>query len=78
MKVLELLSSPVWTGPAEPMAAVAAFLRGRGHEVEVAVDTRRPGDLRERLRGLGFTVRDDLALSTRGFPPPLLGDARRL
>jgi glycosyltransferase involved in cell wall biosynthesis len=78
VKILELLSSPVWTGPAEPMASAAAFLRGRGHEVEVAVDTRRPGDLRERLRGLGFTVRDDMALSTRGFPPPLLGDARRL
>ena len=78
MRVLELLSSPVWTGPAEPMASVAAHLRARGHDVEMAVDARRPGDLRERLRGLGFTVRDDLALSTRGFPPPLLGDARRL
>ncbi len=78
MRVLELLSSPVWTGPAEPMASVAAYLRGCGHQVEVAVDTRRPGDLRERLRGLGFTVRGDLALTTKGFPPPLLSDARRL
>jgi L-malate glycosyltransferase len=78
VKVLELLSSPVWTGPAEPMASVAAFLRRRGHAVEVAVDARRPGDLRDRLRALGFVVRDDLALSTKGFPPPLLGDARRL
>ncbi len=78
MKILELLSSPAWTGPAEPMASVAAFLSRRGHEVEVAIDTRRQGDLGERLRGLGFTVRGDLALSTRGFPPPLLGDARRL
>ncbi|GEJ56326.1 glycosyltransferase family 4 protein [Anaeromyxobacter diazotrophicus] len=78
MRILELLSSPVWTGPAEPMASVAAGLRRRGHEVELAVDARRPGDLRERLRALGFTVRDDLALSTRGFPPPLLADALRL
>lgn len=78
MKVLELLSSPVWTGPAEPMASVAAHLRARGHQVEIAVDARRPGDLRARLCSLGFTVRGDLALTTRGFPPPLLADARRL
>ncbi len=78
MRVLELLSSPVWTGPAEPMASVAAHLRARGHHVEMAVDARRPGDLRDRLRALGFTVRDDLALTTKGFPPSLLGDARRL
>src|SRR3990172_6449690 len=78
MRILELLSSPVWTGPAEPMASVAGYLRSRGHEVEVAVDARRPGDLRARLRALGFAIRDDLALSTKGFPPALLGDARRL
>ena len=78
MRILELLSSPVWTGPAEPMASVAAWLRGRGHEVELAVDARRPGDLRQRLRTLGFVVRDDLALTTRGFPPSVLGDARVL
>lgn len=78
MKILELLSSPAWTGPAEPMASVAGWLRRRGHEVQLAVDARRPGDLRERLRALGFPVRDDLALSTKGFPPPLLADAWRL
>ncbi len=78
MRILELLSSPAWTGPAEPMASVAAFLRARGHAVELAVDSRRPGDLRERLCAMGFTVRGDLALTTRGFPPSLLGDARRL
>ncbi len=78
MRVLELLSSPAWTGPAEPMASVAAQLRARGHHVELAVDSRRPGDLRDRLRALGFAVRGDLALTTRGFPPALLGDARRL
>jgi glycosyltransferase involved in cell wall biosynthesis len=78
MRILELLSSPVWTGPAEPMATLAGELRARGHTVELAVDTRRPGDLRDRLRALGFPVRDDLALTTRGAPPPLLSDARRL
>jgi L-malate glycosyltransferase len=78
MKILELLSSPAWTGPAEPMASVADALRQRGHDVELAVDARRPGDLRERLRALDFALRDDLVLSTKGFPPTLLSDALRL
>ncbi|HTP25947.1 MAG TPA: glycosyltransferase family 4 protein [Anaeromyxobacteraceae bacterium] len=78
MRVLELLSSPCWTGPAEPMASVARYLLHRGHHVEVAVDTRRPGDLRDRLVAMGFAIRGDLALTTRGFPPPLLCDVIRL
>jgi len=78
VRVLELLSSPVWTGPAEPMASVALELRRRGHEVQVAVDARREGDLRERLRALGFPPRGDLVLSTKAGPLSLLADARRL
>ena len=50
VRILELLSSPVWTGPAEPMASVALALRRRGHQVEAAVDAVRPGDLAARLR----------------------------
>jgi glycosyltransferase involved in cell wall biosynthesis len=78
LRILELLSSPVWTGPAEPMASVARALQRRGHRVEVAVDSRRPGDLRDRLRALGLPVRGDLALSTRAGPLAHLGDAGRL
>ena len=78
MRVLELLSSPAWTGPAEPMASVAAELRARGHHVEVGVDTRRAGDLQDRLRALGFAIRSDLALTTKGFPPSWPRDARQL
>ncbi|HVP66136.1 MAG TPA: glycosyltransferase family 4 protein [Anaeromyxobacteraceae bacterium] len=74
VRVLELLSSPAWTGPAEPMASVARELSRRGHDVEIAVDTRREGDVRARLEGLGFRVRTDLALSTKGGPGAFLGD----
>ncbi len=78
MRVLELLSSPVWTGPAEPMASVARELVARGHHVEVAVDGRREGDLRERLAALGLPPRADLALSTKGGPVEIVRDALRL
>ena len=78
MRVLELLSSPAWTGPAEPMTSVARQLVRRGHRVEVAVDARREGDLRERLAAEGFPPRTDLALSTKGGPLDLIRDLVRL
>jgi L-malate glycosyltransferase len=78
VRILEMLSSPVYTGPAEPMASVAAFLASRGHVVELATDSRRPGDLRRRLAERGFSLRDDLVLSTKGFPPSVFKDALRL
>jgi glycosyltransferase involved in cell wall biosynthesis len=78
VRVLELLSSAWWTGPAEPMASVARELAARGHEVELAVETLREGNLVARLRADGFTVRDDLALSTKSGPVRYLRDARRL
>ncbi len=78
MRVLELLSSPVWTGPAEPMASVARELRRLGHAVEMAVDTHRQGDLRRRLEVAGFAVRGDLALSTKAGPLAFVADAARL
>jgi glycosyltransferase involved in cell wall biosynthesis len=74
VRILELLSSPVWTGPAEPMASAAGILARRGHRVEVAVDRLRPGDLRERLRALGLPLREDLALSTKAGPVAWLRD----
>jgi glycosyltransferase involved in cell wall biosynthesis len=78
MRILELHASPWWTGPAEPMASVARHLAARGHAVEVAVDTAREGDLRDRLRALGLAVRDDLALSTKAGPIAWARDAVRL
>jgi glycosyltransferase involved in cell wall biosynthesis len=78
MRVLELLSSPAWTGPAEPMLSVARALVRRGHQVQVAVDTRREGDLRERLAAEGFPPRGDLVLSTKAGPLAFVGDVLRL
>ncbi len=56
------------------MASVAAGLARRGHQVQVAVDTLRPGDLRERLRALGLAPRADLSLSTKAAPLSYLRD----
>lgn len=60
------------------MASVARELVRRGHFVEMAVDTLRPGDLSERLRKMGFAVHDELGLSTKSFPPRIALDVHRL
>jgi L-malate glycosyltransferase len=78
VRILELLSSARWTGPAEPMASVARELRARGHAVEIAVETHRAGDLAARLRSDGHAVREDLALSSKAGPIRYLLDVRRL
>ena len=41
MKVLHLLASPCFTGPAESVAQLALAQRRLGHEVSVAVDRKR-------------------------------------
>ena len=78
MRILELLASPMWTGPAEPMSSVARELIRRGHFVQAGVDSVRPGDLLERLRGFGLALREDLALSTHSGPWRLAADLHRL
>ncbi|HXN42086.1 MAG TPA: glycosyltransferase family 4 protein, partial [Myxococcaceae bacterium] len=78
MNVLELLSSPVWTGPAEPIASVSRGLLDRGHYLEWGIDTRRTGDLGQHLRELGFRVREDLRLCTKGGLMAIAADAARL
>jgi len=57
---------------------VARELVRRGHHVEFGVDTRRDGDIRERLAALGFPPRSDLALTTKGGPGAYVADIYRL
>jgi glycosyltransferase involved in cell wall biosynthesis len=78
MRVLELLASNRWTGPAEPMASVARELQRLGHAVEFAVETAREGSLSPRLLELGFRVRDELVLGPKAGPLGFLRDVRSL
>lgn len=78
MRILELLASNRWTGPAEPMASVARELIRLGHAVEVAVETSREGTIVGHLRGLGLTVREELGLGPKDGALGFLRDLRRL
>jgi glycosyltransferase involved in cell wall biosynthesis len=78
MRVLELLTSNRWTGPAEPVASVARELIRLGHAVELGVETARSGALVPRLKELGLVVRDDLVLCPGAGALPFLRDRRCL
>jgi glycosyltransferase involved in cell wall biosynthesis len=78
MRVLELLASNRWTGPAEPMASVALQLLRLGHQVEIAVETSRGGTIVPQLRGMGLTVREELGLGPKDGALGFLRDLRRL
>jgi glycosyltransferase involved in cell wall biosynthesis len=60
------------------MASLSADLKKRGHHIELAVDTRRQGELVQRLQGLGFSPRSELALSTKSNPWIIARDVARL
>jgi hypothetical protein len=83
MRILHLLSTPVFSGPAEAVALLAESQRRAGASVTVAVDRTRSGTGTEepaaaRFEALGLLDGRGLALSTRGGPLALLSDARRL
>lgn len=49
MRILHLLASPFWSGPAEIVARLALAQRALGHEVTVAVDRKRTKTPAEEL-----------------------------
>ncbi len=83
MRILHLLASPFWSGPAELVALLATAQRALGHEVSVAIDRRRDEAASEelalpRLQALGLVDDGGLELSVKAPPWSLLADARRL
>ena len=83
MKVLHLLASPYWTGPAENVAWLALAQREQGHEVSVAIDCKRRTAPAEelaapRLQALGLLDERGLELSVKSSPLAMLADVRRL
>lgn len=83
MRILHLLASPFWSGPAENVALLAQAQRQAGHEVSVALDRRRTKvDAEEpavpRFEALGLLDSGGLELSVKSPPWAVLGDMRRL
>ncbi|MGO9831791.1 MAG: glycosyltransferase [Myxococcaceae bacterium] len=83
MRILHLLSSPVFSGPAEAVALLALAQQRAGASVSVAVDTAREGTGTEepavpRFEALGLLDGRGLALCTKGSPVQVLTDVLRL
>jgi glycosyltransferase involved in cell wall biosynthesis len=83
MRILHLLASPFFSGPAENVALLALAQREAGHEVSVAVDRRRKDVPSEepavpRFRELGLLDEGDLELSVKSPPWRMWSDLRRL
>ena len=68
MHVLLTLASSSVTGPAERMLGDAQVLRAAGHEVTIAFDTRRPGNLREACEARQLAIAEELKLSRVSGP----------
>ncbi|MDX2010445.1 MAG: glycosyltransferase [Myxococcaceae bacterium] len=83
MKVLHLLASPFFSGPAESLTQLALAQRARGHEVHVAVDLKRRSTAAEelavpRLEALGLLSDVGLELSVKSSPLAVAKDIAKL
>ncbi|MDC0708935.1 glycosyltransferase [Stigmatella sp. ncwal1] len=83
MRILHLLASPFWSGPAENVALLALAQREAGHEVTVAVDRRRTKVGAEepavpRFEALGLLDSEGLELSVKSPPWRIWRDLRTL
>lgn len=83
MKILHLLASPFFTGPAETITQLALAQRAQGHEVTIAVDRKRTMTTSEelitpRLESLDLLSPLPLELSVKSSPMRMLRDVREL
>jgi glycosyltransferase involved in cell wall biosynthesis len=79
MRILHLLASPVFSGPAENVALLALAQRELGHEVSVAIDRKRVETTSEepsaeRLSALGLLDQGGLELSVKSWPMAIARD----
>jgi len=83
VRILHLLASPFFSGPAQLVTELALAQRALGHEVTVAVDLRRrttPAEelAQPRLEQLALLDRGGLELSVKSSPFQVLRDVRTL
>lgn len=83
VKILHLLASPFFTGPADSVTQLALAQRELGHEVSVAVDRKRTQHTSEelivpRLESLGLLSNVLLELSVKSSPLAMLQEVMTL
>ena len=78
LRLLHLISSPDFTGPAEAVLDICDHLRIMGHDVEVICESERSGDLRQMIVGQRLTSPLKLFLRNRPLPWQVWSDVRAL
>ncbi|HYX91618.1 MAG TPA: glycosyltransferase, partial [Myxococcaceae bacterium] len=82
MRILHLLASPFFSGPAELIARLALAQRALGHQVTVAIDRKRREAPAEELAAPRLQAMDlldeGLELSVKSSPAAVLRDVRAL
>lgn len=83
MKILHLLASPFFSGPAESLTQLALAQRALGHEVSIAVDRKRVAAAAEelaapRLSASGLLAELGLENSVKSSPLAVAKDIRTL
>jgi len=83
VKILHLLASPFFTGPADAVLQLASEQRALGHEVSVAVDRKRTENTSEellmpRVEALSLASRLPLELSVKSTPFAMARDVLTL
>lgn len=84
MRILHLVSYPIFSGPLPPTLGLALAQRRLGHEVYLAIDSKRlaPNDYEEaaapRLQDLRLAPPEPLTLSTKSSLVEIWRDRRRL
>ncbi len=83
MKILHLLASPYFTGPAEAVTQLALAQRALGHDVTIAIDRKRTTNTSEelavpRLEPLQLLSPLPLELSVKSTPFGMLRDVMTL
>lgn len=83
MKILHLLASPFFTGPADTVLQLALAQRALGHDVSVAVDRKRTQTTSEellvpRLEAHGLLSKLPLELSVKSTPMAMARDVLAL
>ena len=78
INIIHLLSFAKYTGPAEPVLRLARSQKQMGHEVCLAIDLKRRGNLREKVIPYDIPIDEGFVLSPSAGPVLQLKNLRRL
>ena len=78
IKIIHLLSFAKYTGPAEPVLRFARAQKQMGHEVSLAIDLKRRGNLREKVIPYDIPIDKGFVLSPSAGPVLQLKNLKRL